>query len=176
MRTYLLFAFSALLFLSSCSSSRKASRAAAEPVTKTYSTAKTISEPLDINRKELLDYAKSFIGTPYKYGSINPVNGFDCSGFVYHVLTRFNINPPRSSYEYENVGKEVSLKHAKPGDLILFTGSDHSKIGHIGIVTENDRDSLKFIHAATSRNIGVIISDFSGYYKDHFVKVVRILK
>ena len=173
---WLFTAFAALL-LSSCGTSRKAAQKnQPAPVSKNYSTAKTIAQPLDINRTEMVTYAKQFIGVPYKYGSINPVNGFDCSGFVYHVLTHFNINPPRSTYEYEHVGKEIADRQAKAGDIILFTGSDNKKIGHMGIVTENNNGTIQFIHSATSRNIGVIISSLEGYYRKHFVKVIRILK
>ena len=168
--------FVAVMLISCGTSKRVASRNEPATVSKTYSTAKTISQPLDINRAEMVAYAKQFIGVPYKYGSINPANGFDCSGFVYHVLTNFNINPPRSTYEYEHVGKEISEREARAGDIILFTGSDNKKIGHMGIVTENNSDTLQFIHSATSPNIGVIISSLEGYYRKHFVKIIRILK
>ncbi len=167
----------ASVILVSCGAGRKAAtKTAPAPVHKNYSTAKTLAQPLDIDREELIDYARQFIGTPYKYGSINPANGFDCSGFVYHVLVNFNVNPPRSTYEYENVGKDITERQARPGDIILFTGSDNKKIGHMGIITENKNDTIKFLHSATSRNIGVIESSLAGYYRKHFVKVIRILK
>src|SRR3954465_11481721 len=35
---------------------------------------------------EVLAYAETLIGTPYKYGSADPDIGFDCSGFITHVF------------------------------------------------------------------------------------------
>jgi len=44
----------------------------------------------------------------------------------------------------------------------------------MGIITENKR-KIKFIHSASGKNLGVMISEFEGYYKMHFVKVIRVL-
>src|SRR5690625_2978308 len=35
--------------------------------------------------EELLAFAKTLIGIPYKYGSSDPTKGFDCSGFITYV-------------------------------------------------------------------------------------------
>jgi cell wall-associated NlpC family hydrolase len=35
---------------------------------------------------QLTSYARSLIGTPYKYGGYSPKTGFDCSGFVDYVF------------------------------------------------------------------------------------------
>ncbi len=127
----------------------------------------------DVNREEFIGYAKEFLGTRYLYASADPAKGFDCSGFLYYVFQHFNIKSPRSSYEFEHWGVDVDPVLAQPGDLILFTASDSSRIGHIGILTEQGPE-LRFIHASSSR--GVIISRFAGYYLDHFVKMIRVLK
>lgn len=134
----------------------------------------TMDKPLDIDRKEFINYASRFLNVPYVYASSDPAKGFDCSGFLYYVFLHFNVKAPRSSYNYENVGKNISREKALPGDLVLFTtASDTTKIGHIGIVTET-APKLSFIHASTSR--GIIISPVSGYWEKYFVKVIRILK
>ena len=134
----------------------------------------TMDRPLDIDRKEFIDYASRFLNVPYVYASSDPAKGFDCSGFLYYVFLHFNVKAPRSSYNYENVGKNISREKALPGDLVLFTtASDTTKIGHIGIVTET-APKLSFIHASTRR--GIIISPVSGYWEKYFVKVVRVLK
>ena len=124
---------------------------------------------------EVVDFAKTLIGIPYKYASIDPNIGFDCSGFITFVFNHFDIKVPRSSVDFTNFGKEIKLEDAKEGDLILFTGTDESIriVGHMGIVTEN-ADTLKFIHSTSGRKYGVTISDFSNNYKARFVKVVRI--
>ncbi|ANH79714.1 hypothetical protein A8C56_00845 [Niabella ginsenosidivorans] len=135
---------------------------------------RSLDQPLDINRYDFVDYAKTFLGTPYKYGSADPDKGLDCSGLLYHIFQHYHVKSPRSSYDYENVGREVSVKKALPGDIILFTGENSRKIGHMGIVTEN-KDVLKFIHAPGSGTV-VTIGRLSGYFEKHFVKIIRVLK
>ena len=143
----------------------------------TATKAKTFIKPLKIDRAEFVGYAKTFLGTPYKYGSAIPQNGFDCSGFISHVFSHFNVKAPRTSVDFTNEGTEIDIANAKPGDIILFTGSDNSTVivGHMGIITSGG--SLpQFIHSASGKNIGVILNNFTGYYKTHFVKVIRILE
>ena len=124
---------------------------------------------------ELVAFAKTLTGIPYKYASTEPSNGFDCSGFITYVFNHFNIEVPRSSIDFTNVGKEINFKNAKEGDLILFTGTIDSIriVGHMGIVTEN-ADTLKFIHSTSGRANGVTISEFSNHYKRRFVKIIRV--
>jgi cell wall-associated NlpC family hydrolase len=86
------------------------------------------------------DYAKRFIGVPYRWGGSSP-NGFDCSGLVRFVYQRFGINLPHSSYADVNVGRRVSRWALKPGDLVFFSG-----FGHVGMYIGNNR----FIHAPHS--------------------------
>ena len=50
----------------------------------------------------LIAYAKTLIGTPYKYASVNPAEGLDCSGFITTVFNHFNIKVPRSSVDFTN--------------------------------------------------------------------------
>ncbi len=45
---------------------------------------------------ELLDYARTFIGTPYLWGASGP-NQFDCSGFTSYVFREFGYNLPHNS-------------------------------------------------------------------------------
>src|SRR5436190_23132267 len=45
--------------------------------------------------EELISYAQTLIGTPYKYASTDPSVGFDCSGFITYVFNHFNISVPR---------------------------------------------------------------------------------
>lgn len=135
----------------------------------------SMSKPIPVNPMEVLAFARRFLGTPYLYGSSNPDKGFDCSGFLYHVFLHFNIQAPRTSHAYAEVGRTISLSMAQPGDLLLFNSPESDKIGHIGLITEATHP-LKFIHAASSRSGGVIISSLSGYYQTHFVKSIRIFQ
>ncbi|MCF3109959.1 C40 family peptidase [Niabella sp. CC-SYL272] len=174
-----------LLFLSACTASKKTRQSAAPNAAVTdpsepsrpmpdMPAALSIDRPLPIDRKAFIAYAKSFLGTPYKYGSADPDKGFDCSGFLYHIFQHYRVKSPRSSYNYEHAGREISPQKALPGDLILFRGENSRRIGHIGIITATEAP-LSFIHAAGTGS-GVIISTFSGYYKKQFVKIIRVLE
>jgi len=125
---------------------------------------------------EIVEYAKTLIGTPYLYGSVDPAKGLDCSGFIDAVSNHFEIKVPRSSVEFTDLGTTIETNNAKPGDLILFTGTDTSKhvVGHIGIVTDNHDGEVEFIHSSSGKANGVTISELSGYYETRFVKVIRI--
>lgn len=123
----------------------------------------------------LIQFAKTLIGTPYKYASSDPSKGFDCSGFINYVFNHFNIKVPRSSRDFRNVGKEIALKDANPGDLILFTGTDPTEreIGHIGLIISN-KNGISFIHSSSGKADGVVVTGLNDYYRSRFVKVERV--
>jgi lipoprotein Spr len=127
--------------------------------------------------QQFVDYAKTLIGTPYVWGSVNPKVGVDCSGFVNYVSNHFGIPVPRTSAQFANMGIEIKPEDAETGDIILFTGSNAKKrkIGHMGIVTENPGDHINFIHSSSGHKRGVHISELKGYYKTRLVKIIRIL-
>ena len=129
----------------------------------------------DAKPQEIVNFAQTLIGVPYKYGSTDPAVGFDCSGFITYVFNHFNIKVPRSSVDFTNVGHEVNKENAAPGDLILFTGTDSSIriVGHMGIVTENV-DTLRFIHSTSGKQYGVTVTPLNNYYLGRFEKVIRI--
>lgn len=147
----------------------------AKPVVKSTVTAGII-ETGNTKPADVLAFAKTLIGVPYLYASTNPAKGFDCSGFITYVFNHFNIAVPRSSVDFTNVGTEVDYQNAKPGDLILFTGTDSTIriVGHMGIVENVDNGILKFIHSTSGKAKGVVITEFGNYYKSRFVKVIRI--
>jgi cell wall-associated NlpC family hydrolase len=128
-----------------------------------------------VSPSQVVSYAKTLIGVPYLYGSTDPAKGFDCSGFITYVFKHFNIVVPRSSIDFTNVGKEVDAKAAKPGDLVLFTGTDSTErfVGHMGIVVSNT-DTLQFIHSTSGKAYGVTITPLNKYYQGRYVKTVRI--
>jgi cell wall-associated NlpC family hydrolase len=131
-----------------------------------------------IQPDSLIAFAQTLIGTPYLYACTDPRKGFDCSGFVTYVFNHFNISIPRSSVDFTHFGKEISIEKAKPGDLILFTGTDSSDliVGHMGIVESTKGDTLRFIHSTSGKAKGVVISPLGDYYKKRFVKVIRVFR
>jgi cell wall-associated NlpC family hydrolase len=130
----------------------------------------------NVHPQQVVDFAKTLIGTPYRYASTDPKVGFDCSGFITYVFTHFNIIVPRSSIDFTNVGKDVSTDNAKPGDLILFTGTDSTEkfVGHMGLIVSNQNKQLEFIHSTSGKKYGVTITPFSNYYRSSYMKTIRI--
>lgn len=170
-----------IFILVGCSASRKTSKPVEANSSEIRSTvviknkvpARTINTK-EVSPDELVNFAETLIGVKYKYGSMIKEKGFDCSGFINYVFAHFKISVPRTSSDFTNAGKEVSAKDSKPGDLILFTGSNEKSgvVGHMGIVTQNKKGDLQFIHASESR--GVMISGMNSYFLPRFVKVNRI--
>jgi murein DD-endopeptidase / murein LD-carboxypeptidase len=126
---------------------------------------------------ELVNFACSLAGTPYKYGSTDPKEGFDCSGYMTYVFNHFHIMVPRTSVDFTPVQHPVSLQDAKLGDLILFTGTDSTDrtVGHMGIISSTAGEPLRFMHATSGKKHEVMESDFyTPYYEGRFVKVIRV--
>jgi len=138
---------------------------------------KTIASETD-QPDSLIAFAKTLLGVPYLYACTDPQKGFDCSGFVTYVFNHFNIAIPRSSVDFTNYGREIDLEKARPGDLILFTGTDSSDlvVGHMGIVESTKDDTLRFIHSTSGKAKGVVISPLGDHYKRRFVKVIRVFR
>lgn len=130
----------------------------------------------NVHPQQVIDFAKTLIGTPYRYASTDPKVGFDCSGFITYVFNHFKIIVPRSSIDFTNVGKEISTDNAKPGDLILFTGTDSTEkfVGHMGLIVSNENKQLEFIHSTSGKKYGVTITPFSDYYRSRYMKTIRI--
>jgi len=117
------------------------------------------------------------IGIPYRYASSNPSIGFDCSGFVSYVFKNFGISTPRSSSEFSIAGVPVKLENIKVGDVLVFTGTNPRirRVGHVGIVSSIEGDTIQFIHATSGKAHGVTITKFNAYYKSRFMKAVSML-
>ncbi|WP_375584997.1 C40 family peptidase [Cyclobacterium xiamenense] len=142
----------AVLLLSSCASSRKIRQ---ERVDKVVETAKT------------------FQGTPYRYGGTTRA-GMDCSALVYLSFRSAGIRLPRVSEEQSRVGKRVSKRKLKEGDVVFFaTGRRRRKVTHAGIVTERRSGTVYFIHASTS--LGVTEDNIqSRYWSRRWVRARRM--
>ena len=172
-----------ILFLQSCSSSRKSTGAKTTEIEDIKSTVviKNKVPPVKIDVKnvkpdELVAFAETLKGVPYLYGSMKIENGFDCSGFVNYVFNHFGIKVPRTTVGFTNAGKEVSLRESKEGDIVLFTGSDAKSgvVGHMGIIVEHKKNDFEFIHSASGKASGVMISNMNSYFIPRFVKVIRV--
>ena len=129
-------------------------------------------KPKDV-RENIIEYAKTFQGTRYKFGGTTE-SGMDCSGLVYTAFQVENITLPRISRDMATKGILISFKDIEEGDLVFFKTSRKNAITHVGLVVEAKRGEVKFIHSTT--HAGVIISSLDeDYWKKAFVEVRRII-
>lgn len=193
MKKILLLSFFAL-FLISCGSTKNTGRLPHAISGKNASKTKTKSKvrPLKNNRlaeldmeeepeeespkeikSEIINFAKTFQGTKYKYGGTTEA-GMDCSGLICVAFEKENINLPRISRDMAKKGVLVSYKDIEAGDLVFFKTSRRNVITHVGLVVESKRGEVKFIHSSTSA--GVIISSLNEtYWKKAFAEVRRVI-
>jgi len=137
----------------------------------------TVNSETEI-RENIIAFAKNYLGTPYRYASIDPEKGFDCSGFVHFVFKNFNIDLPHSSQAFKSVGTQVKPEDFKVGDVLVFYGyRNTSSIGHVGIICEANGMNSKFLHSSSGKVKGVIISDLdSKEYSNRFYKCVDVIE
>lgn len=141
-----------ILLLSACASDRPLVRA-------THGDAASLES-----------YARSLIGTPYKYGGNSPRSGFDCSGFVGHVFSHsLGINLPRSSGEISLVGRSVRTSELRAGDLVFFN-TLHRSFSHVGIYLGDDR----FIHAPSTAGSVRVENMLDDYWRHNYNGARRV--
>ncbi|MEW6447232.1 MAG: LysM peptidoglycan-binding domain-containing protein [Bacillota bacterium] len=121
--------------------------------------------------QELLSYARSLLGTRYRWAGESPATGFDCSGFTKHVFGRFGIQLPHSAVAQNSCGIAVKRGEIAPGDILLFQTCG-SGIDHAVIYCGDDR----FIHASSRGGCVRMDSLKEHYWDTHFVSARRLLK
>ena len=142
-----------------------------------YSGVVPVPEPPQELVDELLDYAKTFIGVPYRLGASGPER-FDCSGFTSYVYREFGYNLPHNSVMQFKESRPVeSFSDIRKGDLVFFGARNNIRsIGHVGIVVDVDLDRgmFRFIHASTSNGVEIQRST-SPYFMMRYMGAGRIL-
>ncbi|MCI5528978.1 MAG: NlpC/P60 family protein [Blautia sp.] len=120
----------------------------------TYESSSSSSSYSSGSGSSVVDFATQFVGNPYVWGGTSLTNGADCSGFVQSVYANFGVSLPRTSYEQQNAGTEVSYADAQPGDLICYGGHVAIYMGNGQIVhASNSVDGIKISNDATYRTI-----------------------
>jgi len=114
-------------------------------------------------RSQIIAFAEKQMGVPYQWAGTTP-KGFDCSGFTSYVMNEFGLPIPRRAVDQLKSSKKKKEKNVEKGDLIFFNSG--SGISHVGIVVSERGESLKMIHASSSK--GVVITDLesSSYWKN----------
>jgi hypothetical protein len=87
----------------------------------------------------VLSAADSYVGTPYRRRGTSPSSGFDASGFVRFVFSKFGVALPRASRDQARVGEPVRAdwRAIAPGDLVMF--EDDGGINHVAIYVGKSR-------------------------------------
>ncbi len=122
-------------------------------------------------RQSVVAKARSVIGTPYRYGGVSPVSGFDCSGLVVWVYETHGVDLPRTTWEQTRTGRDVPAGQLLPGDIIVFKLSGRQPYLHTGIYSGEDT----FIHSP--RSGGRVREEFlsTPYWSGRIHAVRRVL-
>ncbi len=121
--------------------------------------------------KEVVEFAKKYLGYKYVAGGSSPSTGFDCSGFTTYVFRNFGVSLNRSSKDQIKNGTAVSKSNLQPGDIVIFKNQGKTAIGHVGIYIGNGN----FIHAANKKEGVVITALSSSYYSQRYVGARRVI-
>lgn len=121
--------------------------------------------------QEIVDSARNALGVPYVWGGNSLSSGVDCSGLVQQVFQKYGIKLPRVTYDQIRVGKSVSIKNLRPGDLVFFD-TDRSRGGpdHVGIYAGGG----KFIHAPRPGSSVKVSSLGESYYQSRWMGGRRV--
>jgi len=122
------------------------------------------------SKESIIQVAKKYLGTPYKFGGNDLITGIDCSGYVKKVFSRFNVNLPRTARDiYYRSGESVKKSELDTGDLVFFT--TYAKFpSHVGIYIGND----EFIHASSASRKVTIDSINKQYYRKRYIGAKRV--
>jgi cell wall-associated NlpC family hydrolase len=119
----------------------------------------------------IISYGERFLGTPYLFGAEYPTSGkFDCSSFMQYIFAQYDIDLPRTSIKQSKVGSYVSRSNVKNGDLLFFSTSKSSAIGHVGIYVGNG----KMLHTYGAGGVKISTIE-SGFWDKHYKTARRVL-
>jgi cell wall-associated NlpC family hydrolase len=117
-------------------------------------------------RPQIAELAKSLVGIPYVFGGTD-IDGFDCSGLVFYVYDCFGIRVPRNAREQGRMEAAIKLKHAAPGDILVFK---LKRIWHSAIYLGDGR----FVHAPNAAG-WVRLEILSDYWLARLKVVLAVL-
>jgi peptidoglycan DL-endopeptidase LytE len=121
-------------------------------------------------RLRLVKAGFEMLGVRYRRSGGSEESGFDCSGLVKSLFSRFNIELPRSSREQYQHGEKVDRNNLEIGDLVFFS-SGGKRPNHVGIYVGDN----KFLHAALKAR-RVIVSDLNKiWYTMRYLGARRVM-
>jgi len=97
------------------------------------------NKPMD----KLIDYAMSFVGKPYQWGSDGP-DSFDCSGLVQEIIASAGVDPKgdqtaQALYNHFAKNGKRPVFGAEITGSLLFFGKDFKSIKHVAFALDQYR-------------------------------------
>ncbi len=89
----------------------------------------------------LKEYALSHIGVPYKWGGSNPLEGFDCSGFVQWLLVSCGVDPvgDQTAQALYNFFESKGGRDKWALGSLAFYGKSVNQISHVAFCLDQFR-------------------------------------
>ena len=134
------------------------------------SLADSVAVEDSVTGHDIVEKAKEFLGVPYRYGSMNPKRGFDCSGFTSYVFKALDIDLTRSSRTQIKDGVRIrDRRDLQAGDLVFFTGTYDSgtPVSHCGIYVGGGM----MIHCGSPISYADLSSS---YWQEHLYSYARL--
>lgn len=86
----------------------------------------------------IVQYAMRFVGLPYRWGGDDPLEGFDCSGFVIEILAAFGFKLPDQNAAALYIWSKTNQhrNEIRAGSLAFF--GQEGNITHVGLCINSD--------------------------------------
>ena len=115
---------------------------------------------------EICEFARQFVGNPYRWGGTSLTKGADCSGFTLSVYANYGVSLPHSSKAQANCGTRIDLSELQPGDLVFYGGKN---IHHVAMYIGNGQ----VVHAQ-STNTGIVVSSMNYNTPTRAVRILEL--
>jgi hypothetical protein len=126
-------------------------------------------DPRETLRINIVDTARRFIGTPYRWGGESIQGGFDCSGLTMTVYRLNGLELPRNSRAQFQAGQPIHRNTLQAGDLVFFATGVRTRVSHVGVYSGEGH----FIHAPGQGKRIQIASLSNGYFSQRYLGARR---
>jgi cell wall-associated NlpC family hydrolase len=137
------------------------------PGTPTHDPNGTAAKPT-VDGYSLAGTALSLRGAPYRNGGSDP-KGFDCSGLIQYVFSRYNLFVPREVRDLYRLGQELKPDELTAGDLVFFSTTEPGA-SHVGMAIGGDQ----FVHAPSSTGVVRVEHLSANYWSMRFLGARRL--
>jgi cell wall-associated NlpC family hydrolase len=139
-----------------------------------------LTDPGTPIQEVLQAYMIRLVGTPYRWGGDDPIQGFDCSGLAQELLASVGMDPPgdQTAQALHDYFSKNNLGSIKACGALVFYGKSATEITHIGMLLDSIHiveaggggSSTTTLDAAAKQNAFVRIRRF-----DHRKDVVSVM-